>query len=371
MAQSGESTYEAQKQAAAVDSMPEITPIVDIAVNLTDCVFHGVGWNGKRLHDDDFAAVLSRARAVGVTKMIVSGTSIDTSRKAIALCRSVPPGFLYCTVGVHPAHCTDFLKRVGGSSSARDWPYSEAPGNYNQRHYSYDEAYMQERLCEISSLIDSNRDVVVAFGEFGLDYTELKCCPKDVQLQCFERQLALARDRYPALPLFLHCRDASNDFFSILDADAQCRSQRGGGDGQRRGVVHSFASDVAEELAKVLSRALHVGVNGSAFRTETSARLAASVPLDRLLIESDAPWCDIRPAHYGYRSVASVWPTHAPNNFVMGHCVEKRNEPCHVAQVLQAYLGAVRQFGSPACPVLPSAVARQLYRNAERLFWTA
>lgn len=151
---------------------------IDIAVNLTDPTFRGLDRKGKQLHENDFDHVINRAKSQGVEKIIVSGTSLKASREAVALCKAHPgknafptpflivaKGFLYCTVGCHPAESLEF-QREGFSIK-----------NYQE------EKYVLEGVLEaLLALAQNNRDVVVAIGEAGLDYTELKYCPKDIQV---------------------------------------------------------------------------------------------------------------------------------------------------------------------------------------------
>jgi TatD DNase family protein len=341
---------------------------VDIAANLTDCVFRGIDWKGKTIHADDFDAMMARAASSGVDKIVISGTSLAVSAQAVELCRRYP-GVLYCTVGVHPAHADDWLlpsripppppkaktntqKKPAGTVGSQNSPSS--PGDVATTAPTsllsiFDDSFEGQRarrdglLDALRALIRDNRDVVVAVGEIGLDYAELShVVSPQLQRESFLLQLRLAVEF--DLPLFLHSRECGLDFVKCFtdnatadDAAAKAVVSRGG-----RGVVHSFnGSD--DELRAVLALGFHVGVNASAFRTEETARRVVQLtPLHRLLIETDAPWCDVRPTDYGAQFV-TTWPkSNAKTAFVLGECVDRRNEPCHIAQVAEAYLGARR-----------------------------
>ena len=207
--------------------------LLDIGANLTHESFR---------HDLD--AVLARAVAHGVDKMIVTGASRDGSEHALALARA-HAGTLFATAGVHPHHAVD-----------------------------YDDA-TDVRLRELA------RDPTVrAVGETGLDYNR-NYSPREVQLQVFERQLRIAADLQ--LPLFLHQRDAHADFIALL------RRYR---DRVPATVVHCF-TDTGEALRDYLDLDCHIGITGWICdeRRGTHLReLVREIPANRLMLETDAPY---------------------------------------------------------------------------------
>ncbi len=217
-------------------------PLLDIGANLTHESFQ---------HDLD--AVLQRAQAHGIGRMIVTGASHDGSRQALALAQA-HPGTLFATAGVHPHHAID-----------------------------YDDA-TDALLRELA------RDPTVrAVGETGLDYNR-NYSPRDVQLQVFERQLQIAVDLQ--LPLFLHQRDAHDDFVAML------RRYR---DKVPAAVVHCF-TDNGQALRDYLALDCHIGITGWICdeRRGTHLRdLVREIPANRLMIETDAPYLlprTVRPA---------------------------------------------------------------------------
>ena len=129
---------------------------------------------------------------------------------------------LFSTVGCHPTRCNEF----------------EESGN--------PEAYLKS----LSDLAADNKDKVVAIGEMGLDYDRLQFCSKDIQKKYFEMQLSLCSTL--KLPMFLHCRNASEDFVRIL------RKHK---DTLTAGVVHSFDGN-PEEANSILQMGLYIGING-------------------------------------------------------------------------------------------------------------
>jgi TatD DNase family protein len=207
--------------------------LLDIGANLTHESFE---------HDLD--AVLQRAQAHGVDRMIVTGASAAGSQHALALARAWP-GTLFATAGVHPHHAVD-----------------------------YDDA-VDTLLRELA------RDPRVrAVGEAGLDYNR-NYSPRDVQLQVFERQLQIAVDLHK--PVFLHQRDAHHDFIALL------RRYR---DKLPAAVVHCF-TDSGDALRDYLALDCHIGITGWICdeRRGTHLReLVREIPADRLMIETDSPY---------------------------------------------------------------------------------
>lgn len=155
-------------------------------------------------------------------------------------------------------------------------------------------------MSRLAALVEAARSTnphqrgLVAFGEFGLDYDRLHYCSKKVQLHSFAVQLKLAVSLKPQLPLFLHSRAAHKDFVSLLKSTFGETLERL----QRGGVVHSFTGTVeeAEELADL---GLYIGVNGCSLKTAENCAVVKAIPLDRLMLETDGPWCEIRPSHEG------------------------------------------------------------------------
>jgi TatD DNase family protein len=208
--------------------------MIDIGVNLADASFDG-----------DREAVLERAVAAGIQALVVTGTSVTQSARALALCREPAPLPLYCTAGIHPhdakhggPEAIDALRQLAASPEVR------------------------------------------AIGETGLDFFR-DLSPRDVQVACCEAQLALAAEL--RMPVFLHEREAPDAMIDLLRAwrprlvDA---------------VVHCFTGE-AEALRAYLDLDCHIGITGWVCdeRRGTGLRaLVADIPNERLLIETDAPY---------------------------------------------------------------------------------
>lgn len=282
---------------------------IDIGVNLTDPIFRGL-YRGKQAHEDDFVKVISRADAAGVKGMIITGGSLHESREAIDLANSVGEG-AYATVGVHPTRTSQLES------------YPAGPAAY---------LGLLEELIEQSSRSKGNGKVV-AFGECGLDYDRLHFSNAETQKKHFAAQLKLAQKH--GLPLFLHSRSAHQDFVSIC-REAGYDKNGGRANGGKGGVVHSFTG-TEEEMKELVEMGFHIGLNGCSIKTEESLAVTKAVPLDRLMLETDAPWCTITTTHASHKYLQNI-PSHLADlyfpdsckkeKFIMGKAVKGRNEPC-------------------------------------------
>ncbi|KZS95749.1 Mg-dependent DNase [Sistotremastrum niveocremeum HHB9708] len=271
-------------------------------VNLTDPVFKG-RYRGHKKHADDFKFVLERSRKAGVRSMIITGGSLHESELALKLAKE---NGLYATVGCHPTRSEEFAK------------YKDGPDGY---------------LNALDELIgNTGKGVAVAIGECGLDYDRLHFAPKETQKVRFRSQLSLAKKYH--LPLFLHSRAAHEDFVNILREEGFA-DNGGRGAGAKGGVVHSFTGTV-EEIKEVNS------VNGCSMKTEENLNACKAIPLDKLLLETDAPWCSMTSTQASAKILASLPLTsralylpqaYKPESFVEGSPVKGRNEPSAIGGV--------------------------------------
>jgi len=194
--------------------------------------------------DEDRAEMMQRAAAAGVERIIVTGSSDDSNVRAAELAET-SPGVLYSTAGVHPHHASDY-------SDASD--------------------------VLIRALIA--KDAVVAVGECGLDYFR-NFSPRADQLAAFERQLEIAKES--GMPVFLHQRDAHDDFVELLEPALPDLS---------RAVAHCFTGE-GESLREYVAMGLYIGITGwicDERRGKHLHDIVSLIPDDKLLIETDAPY---------------------------------------------------------------------------------
>lgn len=292
-------------------------PLPQIGINLADPIFRGV-YHGTQRHDDDLAAVVDRARQVGCAKLVVTGSSFQTSRDALALADAYP-GTVYATAGIHPCSSSIFdasrppshhLSAAADDDDSNNHtpacepvpdPDPDQPVPDDQ--VRIDPAHTQAIIDDLRALVQEGRrrHRLVALGEFGLDYDRLHYCPAALQRHAFAAQLRLAAALAPPLPLFLHSRAAHADFVAGLRAafgDGLERLEKGG-------VVHSFTGTAAE-AAELMGLGLYVGLNGCSFKTAENCEVVKAVRLDRLMLETDGPWCEVRPSHEGWKYLVDM-----------------------------------------------------------------
>jgi TatD DNase family protein len=253
---------------------------------------------GSNLTHDSFAsdrdAVMARALEAGVRRQVVTGADLGSSNQAAALA-AAHPAQLSSTAGVHPHHAK-----------------------------SFDAA----RRAELHDLV--RRPQVVAVGECGLDYYR-NFSPADAQRAAFVAQLEIAVA--VRKPVFLHQRDAHDDFAAIL------REFRGGLVG---GVAHCFTGG-RPELEEYLRLDLYIGVTGwvnDERRGQSLREAVPHIPADRLMVETDAPYL-------------------LPRD-LLPHPKSRRNEPCylpHIARTVAQLRGETLE-----------SVAESTGRNATVLF---
>lgn len=269
---------------------------IDIGANLTDSMYTGL-YHGSKKHEDDLPDVLLRSWDSGLDKIIITGGSLEESRNALKFAER--ESRLFSTVGCHPTRCDEFEK-------------SGDPDKY---------------LKDLSDLIYKNKKKVAAIGEFGLDYDRLQFCHKDVQLKYFEKQLYLSQNFKK--PLFLHCRNSFEDFYDVLNRNRDKFSS---------GVVHSFDGPI-EYAKKFIDLGLLIGINGCSLKTEENLSVVRDIPSDKLMVETDCPWCEVKPTHAGFKFVTNKFPSVKKEKWIKGTMVKGRNEPCTIVQVLQIIAG--------------------------------
>jgi TatD DNase family protein len=263
--------------------------LIDIGINLA-----------HESYAEDRDAVIARASAAGVTQMIVTGSSLASTREAIALVRERPQQ-LFATAGVHPHHASELT-----------------PENSSE-------------LLELA-----RQPQVVAVGECGLDYFR-NFSPRADQQRAFHAQLELATQ--VGKPVFLHQRDAHADFLAILCEHAK----------QWRGVAHCFTGS-AEQLSAYLTLGLAIGITGWICDERRGAHLAAlmpQIPAQRLLLETDGPYLlprDLQPKPAARRNEPAYLPHIASR-------VARARDESAVALAMSSTAAARALFHLPDAPL--------------------
>lgn len=200
---------------------------------------------------DDLDLVLARARAAGVEKIIVPGTSVETSRLAVELAKKYP-GIVYAAAGVHP-------EEVAGRSFNSD--------------------KVRPSLASSGWALPSRSDLqgAVAVGEIGIDlYTEEMKAKLSVQRELFRSQCMKALEHN--LPIIIHTRNSFAEVWEVLSSLPK----------MPRGQFHCFSVD-PEALSKVLAAGFYISFAGNISWSKRVARMVPLVPPDRLLLETDSP----------------------------------------------------------------------------------
>ena len=243
-----------------------MNPMIDIGANLTGSSFK-----------TDLDDVIQRAISNGVGQIIVTGSDIEDSLEAFELTKEYPE-VLYSTAGIHPHHADSFDE--------------EAIDSLRELH---------------------KHATVVAVGECGLDFNRNYSISEN-QKNAFEAQLELAVELQK--PIFLHQRDAHDDFISMIN---NCQS------GLVAAVAHCFTGNVQEAL-EYIDMGLYIGVTGwicDERRGRDLQQAVKHIPLDRIMLETDAPYL-------------------LPRDLIVEPVRSRRNEPCflsHVCKITALHMG--------------------------------
>jgi len=242
--------------------------------------------------DEGVDEVIATAVAAGVTRMLTvgSGYGEGTAARAVDVATR-HPGVVWASVGLHP----------------------------------HDANLLNDKVAnELSQLAEN--PVVVAYGEIGLDFY-YDNSPREIQRKAFVRQIQMAQDL--RLPIIIHDRDSDGECLEILKQEGAFQSA---------GVLyHCYASDVAH-MYEVVEAGGHISIPGVVTfkKSDLTRAVAKEVPLDRLHVETDAPFLTPIPLR------------------------GRRNEPCHVAMTLD-YIADLR--GTE-----PKELAKQCTQNSMRFF---
>ncbi|KAK3744768.1 hypothetical protein QZH41_013299 [Actinostola sp. cb2023] len=250
--------------------MDKKVPLVDVAVNL-----------GNKIFSLDLDFVIDRAMNAGVEKMILTANTLHMSDKAILLANR-NPGFLFASVGIHP----HFVEKQWNAKTI-------------------------EVITRLVALPE-----VVAVGEVGLDFHR-NYSKEAVQIEAFEKQVELACEHQK--PLLAHERASHQKFIEVLK--------------KFRGrlppiIVHCFTGSKAE-MNTYIAMGFYIGITGFICKEKAGKQLREAIkdcPLDRILLESDAPYMIPN---------APITDMDSIGRSLVSKCQTGRNEPCTLPVVAQ------------------------------------
>lgn len=296
--------------------MPDFTP------KLIDTHGH-VNFNAFK---DDGDEVIKRALEAGVG-IIMPGSQIDTSRRAIEYAERWNHPYVRAAVGLHPLHLEDI--EVDESEVGSQTKFHTRKEEYRQAAYE--------------DLLNSSTKIV-AIGEIGLDYWHMPSDPREQesfkirQIDALNSQLDLALGH--KIPAILHCRKAHDDLLSVVESHEIGHPPAGG----PPGVLHCYTGNKTQ-LKAFLALGWYIGYNGIIFKLNLDEVIKAT-PLDRILLETDSPY--LTP------------PTPAERIAKEGVSPAGRNEPLFVKHIAER-IAEIKQ-------VPFEEVARQTTENAKKVF---
>jgi TatD DNase family protein len=239
----------------------------------------------------EMPGILARAREAGVERMVTIGTRLSRAQEQLDLAAATG---MWCTIGTHPHHAAE-----------EDLP----------------------DIGQLAAMADNA--AVIGIGEAGLDYFYDRA-PRDIQAEAFRRQIRAARQA--GVPICIHTRDADDDTLRILTEERQA--------GHFDFLLHCFSSGRALAEAGVALGG-HVSFSGILTfpKSQELRAIAADLPADRLLVETDSPY--LAPAPFR----------------------GKRNEPAHVVHTA-AVLAETRGMSPADLALLTTANFKRLFRKA-------
>lgn len=238
----------------------------------------------------DFPEVIARAKAAGAEKIFVPAVGLSTLDRIVEICRE-HPGYLYPMVGLHP---------------------EEVKADYT------------EVLAVMKKRLDTSHPFI-AVGEIGLDFYWSREFEKE-QLKAFEQQVVWSIEHQ--LPLMIHCRKAQNEMIHILQPYAK---ELAGG------VFHCFTGNIHEAETFLQFDKFVLGIGGvCTFKNSPLADVVASLPLSRIVLETDGPYMAPVPMR------------------------GKRNESAYIPYIIERL--------AQARGVEPEVIARETTANAKRVF---
>ncbi|KAK6090914.1 hypothetical protein P3W45_000159 [Vairimorpha bombi] len=253
---------------------------VDISCNITDSQFK----------DNELDSIISRCKD-NKTFPIFVGLDLESSMRCLQLADKYDT-FSYA--GIHPL----YSKNTNECLSKLIFNNSK---NTNE--------CLSKLIFNNSKNTNECLSKLIGVGECGLDYYRLEYSDKETQKRIFKMQLDLQGERY-----FIHSRDSHRDLLEILS------------DYSINGVIHSFTGTV-EESKELIKKGYFVGINGCSLKSEEGLEVVRNLPINQILVETDSPYCKIRPSYAGYKYIKT--------SYTLPKILKKRNEPSCLRQVVE------------------------------------
>lgn len=250
----------------AINPATAPVPLVDIGINVTSAMLKK---NWRKL--------VGRAGEANVAHILLTGTSIKCSEESIAIARSWHASVLSSAAATTASVTAGGASRAGAGMNKPTLRCTVGVHPHDAKTFGGD------TVDQMRALLQHNSDVAVAVGECGLDYNRI-FSPKDQQQTAFRAQVELACEL--GLPVFVHEREAHADLVAILDGVAASVGNL------PPIVVHCFTGSAHEAKAYV-DRGFYIGFTGTLCKQQRGAPLRAllpTIPLDRIMLETDAPW---------------------------------------------------------------------------------
>ncbi|OAG29960.1 TatD DNase family protein [Nematocida displodere] len=280
----------------------------DIAVNITDAQYSGEYYQKKK-HPLDIPSVMTRAKAAGV-HMLFLGLSLQSSIESIYLSNVFKE---HASIGVHP----------GSTLQCTDGDVEQIADILQKKSISKYRSLIREEIRELSegaTLEDREAGLYaaapIAIGEVGLDYFR-EYSTKSQQKKVFRQMMDLSLGS--SLPYIFHYRECERDFLEITS------------DYSVSGVVHSFTG-MPEEMHALIRKNYYIGINGASIRENELTSVIEELPLEKLLVETDSPYCAIKKTSQYYPYTKEYLPQ--TKSWTPATGVKGRNEPANLFQVL-------------------------------------
>ncbi|KAI5191521.1 TatD DNase family protein [Nematocida minor] len=279
----------------------------DIAVNITDGQYLGE-YHQKSKHPCDIHSVINRAVEKNI-QMVFLGTSVNSSIESVALGNEYGQ---YAAIGIHP----------GSAGGTTEEDVQKITDILEDQNIEKSRSRIRGEILKIvgDKALESIKSVI-AIGEIGLDYYR-EYSPKEKQREVFSS--ILKKTAKYKIPYIFHYRDCEDDFFEIVR------------EYEVEGVVHSFTGTI-EEMHRLVGKGYYIGINGASIRENETTGVIEKIPDDRLLIETDAPWCTIRKTSKYSELVGNYLKT--SKRWKEGEGVKGRNEPVNLLEVIDVVAG--------------------------------